>query len=51
VKLGRRFVLFEQEPAYIDIIILEREKNWLLKDSKYIYTLNCTSITVDDLFF
>jgi DNA modification methylase len=48
VKLGRRFVLFEQEPAYVDII-LERAKKWLLKEARHIYTLNCPPITVDDL--
>jgi DNA modification methylase len=50
VKLGRRFVLIEQNPQYISII-REEVKTWLGRDAKNILTLNCHPIDVDDLLF
>lgn len=39
VKLGRRFVLFEQDPAYMHII-KEDIHQWLLNDAKHVNWLN-----------
>lgn len=47
-KLGRRFVLVEQNPTYISIIRAE-SKSWLGKDAKHILTINCPPIEIDDL--
>jgi 16S rRNA G966 N2-methylase RsmD len=44
VKLGRRFVLIEQEAKYVDIIRNEAV-TWLGKDAKNILTINCPSIS------
>jgi len=49
-KLGRRFVLIEQEPSYVDIMRIEA-RTWLGKDARDILTLNCPSIIVDDTLF
>jgi len=48
VKLGRRFVLIEQNPTYISII-REEVKEWLGKEAKYVLTMNCPPIKVDDI--
>ena len=43
VKLGRRFVLIEQNPEYI-AIIRDEAKLWLGKEAERILTLNCAPI-------
>jgi len=48
VKLGRRFVLIEQEPKYVDIIRAEA-KHWLGKAAKGILTINCPPINISDI--
>jgi len=48
VKLGRRFVLIEQNPEYVAIIRKEA-KTWLGKEARHILTINCPPIIVDDL--
>lgn len=40
VKLGRRFVLIEQEPAYVQEMC-RRAKSWLGKEAKDVFCLNC----------
>jgi DNA modification methylase len=47
-KLGRRFVLIEQEPDYVDVIRQEA-KNWMGQDAKMILTLNCAPIDINDM--
>jgi len=47
VRLGRRFVLIEQDEAYVNIMRQEA-KNWLGKDANHILTLNCPPIDVSD---
>jgi DNA modification methylase len=49
-KLDRRFVLIEQEPAYVDIMRTEA-KTWLGREARQILTLNCPPITVEDTLF
>lgn len=49
-KLGRRFVLIEQDAAYVDIMRTEA-KSWLGKDARHILTLNCPPVAVDDVLF
>lgn len=46
-KLGRRFVLIEQEEKYISII-REKAKNWLGADVKSVFTVNCPPIQFED---
>lgn len=46
-KLGRRFVLIEQEANYL-AIIRDRAKDWLGHDASSIFTINCPPIQVDD---
>ncbi len=46
-KLGRRFVLIEQEPTYLSII-RERIKDWLGHEAKSVFTINCPPIQVND---
>jgi 16S rRNA G966 N2-methylase RsmD len=43
VKTGRRFVLIEQEPAYVEIIRAEA-KSWLGKTASDVFTINCAPI-------
>ncbi len=50
VKQGRRFVLIEQEPGYFSII-RERVKDWLGKDARSVFTINCAPIDVEDRLF
>jgi DNA modification methylase len=50
VRLGRRFVLIEQDERYVDIMRQEA-KLWLGKDAQHILTLNCPPIPVDDTLF
>lgn len=49
-KLGRRFVLLEQNPKYISII-REEVKLWLGKEAKQVHTINCAPIDADNLLF
>jgi len=49
-KLGRRFVLLEQNPNFISII-REEAKSWLGKEAKQIHTINCAPIDVDTMLF
>lgn len=46
-KLGRRFVLIEQNPDYIDVIRAEA-KTWLGTQAAEILTLNCPPIDATD---
>ncbi len=46
-KLGRRFVLIEQEAQYLSII-RERAKDWLGHEASSIFTINCPPIQVND---
>lgn len=50
VKLGRRFVLIEQNPEYI-AVIREEAKEWLGKEAARVLTLNCPPIEVSDRLF
>lgn len=50
VKSGRRFVLIEKEPSYIEIILNEA-KSWLGRNARDILTINCSPINVDDILF
>ncbi len=47
-KLGRRFVLIEQNPEYITVI-LDEAKKWLGHEAKHILTMNCQPIDVSDV--
>ncbi|HLI70807.1 MAG TPA: site-specific DNA-methyltransferase, partial [Ktedonobacteraceae bacterium] len=47
VKLGRRFVLIEQDEKYVSII-RERAKNWLGSNVKSVFTINCPPIQFQD---
>ena len=49
-KLGRRFVLIELSPDYIDII-REEAKNWLGKEAGQVLTINCPPIETEDILF
>ncbi len=49
-KLGRRFVLLEQNPKYISII-REEAKSWLGKEAKQVNTINCAPIDADNMLF
>jgi DNA modification methylase len=49
-KLGRRFVLIEQNPKYISNI-REEAKLWLGIEAKQIHTINCTPIDADNMLF
>lgn len=50
MKLGRRFVLIEQEEKYLSVI-RERAKDWLGDDVKSVFTVNCAPIVADDRLF
>lgn len=50
MKLGRRFVLIEQEEKYLSVI-RERAKDWLGDDVKSVFTINCAPIVADDRLF
>ena len=43
VKLGRRFVLIEQAPEYVDVI-RDEARLWLGKDAADVLTINCPPI-------
>lgn len=49
-KLGRRFVLLEQNPKYVSII-REESKNWLGKEARQVHTINCAPIDAGDMLF
>ncbi len=49
-RLGRRFVLIEQEAKYISII-REEVKSWLGKDATQVLTINCAPIEAEDMLF
>jgi len=49
-KLGRRFVLIEQDPDYV-AIQREEVKTWLGKDAKHTLTLHCPPIETGDMLF
>lgn len=49
-KLGRRFVLIEQNPDYVQVI-REEAKIWLGRDAKHVLTINCSAIDVTDMLF
>jgi DNA modification methylase len=46
-RLGRRFVLIEQNASYIDII-RDETKAWLGADAQHIFTINCPPISTED---
>ena len=50
VKLGRRFVLVEQEPSYVEVI-REEVKSWLGQQAKEILVINCPPIEPEDTLF
>jgi DNA modification methylase len=50
VKLGRRFALIEQDERYFSII-RERVKDWLGKDARSVFTINCSPISAEDRLF
>ena len=43
IKLGRRFVLIEQNPQYVAVIREELPK-WLGKEVEQVLTINCAPI-------
>jgi DNA modification methylase len=47
VRLGRRFVLIEQDRRYVDII-RDEAKAWLGPDARHVFTINCPPISVED---
>jgi DNA modification methylase len=49
-KLGRRFVLLEQNPKYVSIV-WEEVKLWLGKEAKQVLTINCPPIDANDMLF
>jgi len=49
-KLGRRFVLIEQNPQYVTIQ-REEAKTWLGKDARHILTLHCPPVDTGDMLF
>jgi len=49
-RLGRRFVLIEQDSSYVEIMRNEA-KIWMGKEARHILTLNCPSIAVSDTLF
>lgn len=49
-KLGRRFVLLEQNPKYVSIV-REEVKLWLGKEAKQVLTINCPPIDANDMLF
>jgi DNA modification methylase len=49
-RLGRRFVLIEQDAKYV-AIMREEVKSWLGKDATQVLTINCAPIEVGDMLF
>lgn len=50
VKLGRRFVLIEQNAEYLSVI-RDRAKDWLGQEAKSIFTIDCAPIQAEDRLF
>lgn len=50
VKLGRRFVLIDQAPEYINVI-RSGAKIWLGQEAEKVLTLNCPPIQTTDMLF
>ncbi|MCI0524772.1 MAG: site-specific DNA-methyltransferase, partial [Acidobacteria bacterium] len=50
VILGRRFVLIEQNPDYVNVIRKEAEE-WLGEEARQVLTINCPSIEPSDRLF
>lgn len=48
VKMGRRFVLIEQNPEYVDII-RDEAKGWFGAEARHILTLNCPPVETADI--
>ncbi len=48
--LGRRFVLIEQNPDYVNVIRSEAE-TWLGEEARQILTINCASVEASDRLF
>lgn len=46
-KLGRRFVLIDQDEKYISIV-RDKAKTWLGADVKSVFTINCPAIQFED---
>jgi DNA modification methylase len=47
IRLERRFVLIEQDRHYVDII-RDEAKAWMGPEARYIFTINCPPVSVDD---
>lgn len=47
VRLGRRFVLIERNPTYVDIM-RDEAKAWMGPEARHIFTINCPPISVED---
>jgi DNA modification methylase len=50
VKLGRRFVLIEQDVGYVNII-RDEVKSWLGQEAENVLTINCSPVEVSDMLF
>lgn len=50
VKLGRRFVLIEQNPHYVTVIREDLPK-WLGKEAEQVLTVNCLPIDTQNMLF
>src|SRR5207249_11171328 len=50
IRLGRRFVLVEQNPEYVEVIRSE-VKNWLGTEAQQVLTLHCPPVTNTDSLF
>ena len=50
VKLGRRFVLIEQDFKYLSVI-RDEVKRWLGTDARSVFTINCAPILAEDCLF
>jgi DNA modification methylase len=48
--MGRRFVLIEQDPSYVEVI-RDEAKLWLGEEAQHVLTLNCPPIEVSDMLF
>ncbi|MGH9838426.1 MAG: DNA-methyltransferase [Blastocatellia bacterium] len=48
--LGRRFVLIEQNPEYVNVICREAEE-WLGEEARQVLTINCPPIEASDRLF
>lgn len=47
IRLGRRFVLIEQDSNYVDII-RDEVKAWMGPEARHIFTINCPPVSVND---